>query len=345
MLLKRLMQTLVCMILLMATSSGYPAPAPPDQLLFGPGGSDYLHQAVQENGPYYAIGPGRKDNYKFYVYEPADPMPAQAPVILFLHGWLAYEPRQYQGWIDHIVKNGYIVVWAQYDAGLTLPGAFAQKALTTWRQALQLIELAGQVSSHVAPEKIGDTIRTGIVGHSAGGYLSAILASLAVDPQYGIPIPEAVLAVEPGGLGIIPEPDFQQIPAETKFLAVVGDEDNIVCISTAVSMWNGLSHLPDTNRDFLLVLSDRHGFPRQIADHKFPATDGLRADIDARDFYITYKLSVALFECAFRGAYCDYALGDGTANQVDMGLWSDGVPMEPLMWVEEPNLLETNCSD
>lgn len=319
--------------------------APPEQPVAGPGGSDYLHEGVISNGPYFAEGPGRPNNYKYYIYEPSDPMLTEAPVILFLHGWLAYSPDTYLSWIEHIARKGYIVVWVQYDAGLSLPSSFTDKAIVTWKDALALLD--SWDDSHVQPEKdeLGQ-IKTAITGHSMGGYLCAILAARAAEPINEIPIPHAIVLVEPAGLGIIPEEDLSAITSDTKLVIVVGENDHAVgSKSTPVAIWNGTPQIPNANRDFLCVQSDRYGWPWQIANHHFPTTGGRRGKVDARDFFVTYKLSVAAFNCAFGDTECEYALGNGGIEQVDMGEWSDGQPMQPMIWVENPNLLESTSQN
>ena len=42
------------------------------------------------------------------IFEPAEPAPAQAPVVVFTQG---VGPDDYQGWIEHLVGRGSIVVF------------------------------------------------------------------------------------------------------------------------------------------------------------------------------------------------------------------------------------------
>ncbi len=319
-------------------------PSPPGQPLFGPGGSNYDHAGLVVNGPFYADGPGDKDNYEYYIYEPDNPMPDEAPVVLFLHGWLAYKPEIYMGWLEHIVRKGYIVVWVRYDAGLTFPASFAEKAMITWKDALLRIYFWGG-RNHVLPSRHTDETLTAVVGHSAGGYLSAILAANAAEQNSEVPIPKAVVAIEPGGEKIIPEGNFSLIPTETKLLIVLGDQDRTVCESTGVYLWQACDQIADDDKDLLVVRSDQYGLPKQIADHKFPATEGFRAGIDARDYFVTFKLAVAALNCTFNGRDCEVAFGNGSFGQIYMGRWSDGTPMIPMDWVDDPSSLEMTCMD
>ena len=323
------------------------SPSPPPQPTVGPGGNEYVHGAVTTNGPYWAAGHSGNDNYLYYIYEPAQPTPVEAPAVFFLHGWKGTEPRSYGAWIEHIVKKGYVVVWGQYQAGsVTLPWLFPGYAISAWRDALERLNTE---PSHVRVEKdYKDSYKTAIVGHSAGGYLSVILAAMAGKTENGIPRPYAVVAIEPGGLGIIPHSDFSQIDKDTYVIIVVGNNDDVVCKSTAVFVWNEIASIYENDKDFLLVRSDSHGSPTMIADHYFPTTLGFFQDaqgLDAFDFFVTFKLSVGALNCSFKRSDCEYALGHGSSEQVDMGKWSDGRPLAPMVWVEDPNLLETTCED
>ena len=323
----------LCMAGALFAPAGVLAQSPPSRPATGPGSYLYPHASLTSKGPFWASGSGRDNNYLYYIYEPASPTPVSAPVVLFLHGWLAYDPQVYGGWIQHLVRKGHVVVWAQYDAGLTFPGRFSEKAMTTWKDALQ--RLVTQ-PNHVRPATANGALATGIVGHSIGGYMSALIAALATNPANGIPVPQVVVAVEPGGLNVIKREDLSQINPATKVVIVVGDEDIAVGNEAALEIWHGTPQIPDANRDYLITQSDRRGNPDLIADHNFPSTSGSRAGIDALDFYVSYKLSVGALNCAFKGTDCQYGLGNGSPEQIGVGTWSDGVAVAPLVWVQSP---------
>jgi hypothetical protein len=91
-----------------------------------------------------------------------------------------------------------------------------------------------------------------------------------------------------------------------------------------------MASLPEEDRDFVLMQTDGHGVPALYAGHQ--TTNG---GIDAADRYGIWKLSDALFACAFTGEYCEYALGN-TPEQRYMGHWSDGVPVTELVISDNP---------
>ncbi len=322
-------------------------PSPPDQPAGGPGGYMYAHQSVNILGPYFEFWHPDEEAYMYYTFEPADPKPDEAPVILFLHGYQAALPTSYAYWMGHMARKGYIVVWVNFDHGLSPPWEYASFAEQNWTDALRRLD-DYTWEGHVEPEKDEHgEYKTAIVGHSAGGYLAAIVAAHSTDPDSGIPVPRALVCIEPGGLDLIPAADFSQIDASTKLVLLVGDEDEIVCKSTAQYIWAQTPQIPDANRDFLVYASDRYGEPEQIANHFFPNTTGFEdtAATDARDYYITFKLSTGLLDCVFRGTHCEFAIGNGSPEQLFMGLWSDGRANNPLVWVEDPSQLQTTCLD
>jgi hypothetical protein len=308
-------------------------PTGPTQPATGPAGTEYPHAGMSVKGPYWATGPGRDDNYLYYMYEPAFPAPASAPVMLFLHGWLAYEPAIYASWIQHTVKKGHVVVWVRYDATLSFPVRFPDKAIITWKDALRRLTLE---PGHVRPATDGGRVLNAIAGHSIGGYMAAIIAARAADPGNDIPAPGAVIAMEPGGLNVMRREDLTQIAPSTKLVLVVGEDDIAVADEAALAIWEGTPQIPNANRDYLLVQTDQYGSPPLIADHNFPMNIGRESTIDGLDFYATYKLTVGALNCAFKNLDCEYALGNGSFEQTQMGRWSDGVDVKPMIWIPNP---------
>ncbi|MBI1922881.1 hypothetical protein HYR99_01385, partial [Candidatus Poribacteria bacterium] len=132
----------------------------------GPGGRDYRYAEVTKQ--VYNEGTGEE----YWIFEPASPTPASAPLILFNHGWGALKPDVYGAWIKHLVRRGNIVVYPRYQEDLlTSMKEFTPNALAAVKAAL--IEL--QKGPHVRPE----LNHFAIVGHSIGGALTASLAALA----------------------------------------------------------------------------------------------------------------------------------------------------------------------
>ena len=105
------------------------------------------------------------------------------PVVVFLHGWGATQPRFYRPWLDHLAREGNAVIYPRYQDSFVDPPAQALgNVLTGVRLAL----------GHVRERP-----RTLVVaGHSAGGALAADYAAIARMAK--LPEPVAVFSVYPG---------------------------------------------------------------------------------------------------------------------------------------------------
>ncbi len=314
---------------------------PPGQPLSGPGGSTYLYSATVQAGPFYSTpGNGAQGagsaSQAYYIFQPsANPAPSSLPVILFLHGYLLDQepgsgdsPQNYIGWIRHIVKNGYTVVFPLYDQGAA-PNQFAVNIQASWQSALSKLSSGG----FIPPQSDGQGMLTAFVGHSMGAVEALTVAQTLNGGNAPAGLPRAIGAFTPGVGKTNLSLSFNNLNADTKLILVEGDEDTSSDLATAQAVWSSaVAALPAPNRDFLEVISDSHGSPAQLGNHWFPLTNGLNdtAAIDDRDYNVTWKLSVGLLDCTFKGTNCSYVLTHGSSQEVDMGLWSDGTAVQPL---------------
>ena len=305
---------------------------PAEQPDSGPGGVGHKHAAVTET----VVGNGGS---KAWVFEPDQPRPRTAPVVVLLHGWGAMRPAFYIEWIRHLVRRGNIVIYPKYQASLiTLPTRMPRAAKSAIRDAIAELGKPG----HVRP----DETRFAVAGHSLGGIMAMNIAANAKED--GLPPPRAVMCVEPGeprhaprSLGrLTPIPsilgDYAGVPKGTLVLIVVGDDDIMVGDVAAKLIWKAIEHLPAKDRDYVTVVSDSHGSPTLDASHLLPLAPARGSVIrrvfgttDALDHYGTWKLLDALTDAAFYGKNLKYALGN-TPEQRYMGKWSDGTPVKEL---------------
>ena len=183
------------------------------------------------------------------------------PLVIFIHGIFATEPRYYGAWLKHLVGEGNEVIYPRYQEPLTPPAAFLANAIAGIRAALP-----------VEPVRPGTLV---VAGHSAGGALSADYAASARGD--GLPVPRLVFAVYPGrGLrGVplrIPEMDPAGIPRSTRIVALAGARDRIVGTTVAREIVDDATQVPRARRAYRL-LKDPH-----IDHHLAP----LRGDAAAR---------------------------------------------------------------
>lgn len=317
--------------LLFCSLTIFSQPAGPSQPEAGPGGQAYLHEEVL-----FQDFATEADGY--WLFEPAAPRPDSAEVVVFLHGFGAIDPMIYGQWIKHLVRQGNIVIYPRYQKNIWSPRSkhFADNAARAIGDALKRLE-GGE---HVRPIASNFSL----VGHSYGGAISANLA--ARYEEAGIPRPAAVMLCAPGTgplKGTLLDA-YENIPEETRLLAVVHEGDKIVGDKLGVLVFETAVHTP--RRNLIRQYEDDHGEPEIYDGHNHAyALDSLfdagihnvsyrralkSAKTDAMDYYGYWKLFDALRSCARSGEDCEYALGD-TPEQRYLGEWSDGTAIRELV--------------
>jgi pimeloyl-ACP methyl ester carboxylesterase len=296
----------------------------------GPGGKVYVHDSVRMMD--FAAEP---DGY--WLFEPFEPRPDSAPVVVFNHGYGALNTMIYGQWIRHLVRRGNIVIFPRFQKNLFSPGPgeFAANAATGIRNAL--IEL--DTGDHVRPV----TESLAMVGHSYGGTVSACLG--VKYKEYGIPQPKAIMLCSPG-TGPLDGgrlESYEAIPADTRLLVVVSEDDHVVGDELGKLVFETAKNTP--HRNFIRQYADRHGEPDITAGHNQayalyePFDNGIHnlsylralrsASFDAMDYNGYWKLFDALLACTRNGQWCDYAFGN-TEAQRTLGAWGDGIPTREL---------------
>jgi pimeloyl-ACP methyl ester carboxylesterase len=275
----------------------------------------------------------------YYLFEPADPIPASAPVIVLMHGYTDLTPVKSQPWIDHLVKRGNIVIYPVYQAYANSTGEnFVSNALKATGAALEQLRSMNKIRA--------ETDNLSVMGYSAGGVVAVNYATLA--QENGLPVPKVLYLIAPGGavgFGLsfgqykleipnfrLPETtDLGKIAPATRMVIFTGDRDIVVGDVAAKYIWQNTGQIPADNKAFLRLNSDNHGSPALVADHGV----GNRGVPDALNFYGTWKVFDALQNCALNNKECDIALTDTPAQRY-MGKWSDGQPVKELTPIKNP---------
>jgi dienelactone hydrolase len=290
----------------------------------------FPHRVVRR----YEVGEGPRS---YWLFEPAEPKPERAPVVVFLHGWFAVNPAFYGAWIDHLVRSGKVVIFPRYQNDLgTLPKDFLPNATASIRDGLVVLE---EGLKHVRP----DRERIAFFGHSAGGNLAAQLAAVSADPHSGLPVPRLVISMMPGEVVPSREPNLDRIPASTLLLVIVGEDDLLVGDVRGRQIFTQSTAVPRARKRFMLFRSDRHGFPPIVAEHTAPT--GTNRTLDTGEGFLrTFQLSLGevnamdragfwrvadvALETAFKGGTFDRAIHD-EAQFTHLGYWSDGRKVIP----------------
>lgn len=265
----------------------------------------------------------------------------KAPAVIFLHGFSALYPGVYLSHIEHLLKQGNIVIFPQFQKS-TLLGFFSEAGL--FKEMDQLIWAGRAVASvDQAMVQLTAIVEPGEVvlyGHSLGG-----LISLAWQAQGGYPV-KSILLSHPQVDSSAGMPDFVKAFVKVKdipwrdyvgsinvpVVILSGEEDSIAPVSQSEEIYSLLESAP--SKSFYFAQSDRYGYPRLSPNHGSPLNDigglpphlkifGVSGELDALDWRFYFHTLDAL-------------LDDHDNNLLfDMGTWSDGE--------EAKHILECPC--
>ncbi len=313
---------------LFAAAQGTPYPGQP---LTGPGGAEYSHESVA-----FYDSAATADGY--WMFEPADPKPDSAEVVVFLHGYGAYNPMAYGKWIKHLVAKGNIVIYPRYQLNLMWPraDAFPANAAKGIRNALKAL----QKGDHVRPK----TDHVAYFAHSYGG---VIASNLGVHwERHGIPKPSSMLLCEAGSgpLKGARLEGYGNLPADLHLVVVVGEDDYVVGDEFGRLVFRTAVNTPQRNLVIQRRCSD--GQRWVSSSHSEPYSYDLDFDTGVRnytskrvlytsrlnevDFNCYWKFGDALLDCTRDdGCNMDLVFGN-TANQRYLGCWPNGKPMREL---------------
>ncbi|GAB4274492.1 MAG: alpha/beta fold hydrolase [Candidatus Rifleibacteriota bacterium] len=320
-------------------------PQGPVQPVEGPGGKIYRHKSLQT----WQAGIG-EDQYK--VFEPDNPRPHSAGLVIFLHDWLASDPGYYMAWIKHIVLKGWVVVFPKYQGSGELEKTWTFNIIRSVKDFLQENFKRGRI-------KI-DADKIGIIGHGAGAVLAANVA--AVDSYFGLPRCKAIFIAMPHqkNLKLF---DLSSISNDAKMIILTGDRMSPRNEETAREIFYASDRIKSGNKIYITVLSDFYGHPPLVADEKavfspeLPqyerfivenrydfinlARDKFHAKairakaLDAFDWYATFRLFDALTDVCFSKTKVLNPFKNSSELRF-MGYWSDGKRLRGLIGGNRP---------
>lgn len=300
----------------------------PTQPEVGCGGKEYIHFDFEE------FDFAEKQN-GYWLFEPRSPQPDSANVVVFIHGYSAYNPMVYGAWLRHLIQKGNIVIFPRYQKRLFVPhhSKFVENTADAIRNAYLELEKPGHTkATKKAPM---------MIGHSFGG---AIIAQLLSEKEkWDIPYASAAMLVSPGTgpFRSFEKSDYSEISEEVKMLITVSDNDIVVGDDFAKIVFN--TAVNTSQRNLIRQFSDKHGEPNLTAHHNEsysvdPAFDNGKhgyayqrakrvGDLNATDFNFYWKLFDALQNCTYENENCTIAFGN-TEAQKSLGNWSDGTKIK-----------------
>jgi acetyl esterase/lipase len=227
------------------------AATPPAQPKSGPGGAENPGAEIVKR----VVGTQSAYTYAYYAAgQPEQPR----PVVVFLHGWGATNPMIYGGWIDHLARRGYLVLFPAFqEIGRTRPVDATPRAVARVKAALAALGSD--------PQARPDRSSVAVIGHSAGAGVAANLAALAKTDE--LPVPKLVFMLMPGGIASdeksrgVQLADLSQIDPTTDMIAMVGDREAAASERVSRRILRAASAVPPARKLFMRAGSDDHGFP------------------------------------------------------------------------------------
>lgn len=256
----------------------------------------------------------------------------RAPVVIFLHGFACLYPSLYRSHIEHLVRQGNIVIFPQFQKA-TLGGFLKEAGLG---QAADQNRWAQRAVQTVAAELavLGDQVQRDeiyLYGHSLGG-----LVALSWQANGGVPVRALVLShpqvnsqegipsFVKGWLKIIEIPWQDMAPAISVPVVILnGEDDHLAPVSQSQKILSLLTAAP--SKVLYVARHDGYGLPTLSPNHGAPLDDikglpdhlkffGISGERDALD----YRFYFAGLDAVMDGGY--------DALPFDMGTWSNGHP-------------------
>ena len=260
-------------------------------------------------------------SHKVHLFRPegargeATEPPKALPVVLFAHGFGASTPEPYRAWLEHIAREGTLVVYPVYPA---LEGKGRPSRYDVLWAGLEAGIAAFSAGGGIKP----DTARMGFMGHSFGGGAVPAIAARAAARGYG---QEATWIECLAPWYDLDRGAWASISPKALLLAVAFCDDRVCDPSTAASFVKSATTVPAAQKSIVMFVSDAHGKPALKADHMTPLT---WMGVDALDTWGTWRLDDALRTYALTGSPEAKAFAFGTDPAArSLGTWSDGAPV------------------
>ena len=312
---------------------------PPGAPLTGYGSTERYLQS-DNNGTDYSVqrsGSAANGDQIWYYLPATLKYGDRAPVVVFLHGFACLYPSLYLSHIEHLVRQGNIVIFPQFQKS-TLSGFLREAGLgqaadqNVW--ARRAVDTVAQVL-----EQLGDQVQQDeiyLYGHSLGG-----LIALSWQANGGVPVAAVVLShpqvnsqegIPPfvqGMLKIIEIPWRDYAPAITAPVIILsGNDDTIATVAQSEDILSLLDNAP--SKVLYVAQKDSYGRPKISPNHGAPLDDIKGLPDHLKFFSISGELDALDYRYYFAGL--DAVMDGGRDGLVfDMGAWSNGRAVKPVL--------------
>ena len=310
-----------------------------------------------------------EEDIEFSVYLtlpilPEDSQIQTIPLAILTHGWGYPTYEEYTDWIAHLSAKGMAVAFIQYPSDINpeIPDGFDaidEYGASNWphhlyrAQALEaafdelervaLLENRSVEIDAVLGEHTIDPSHLWLGGHSLGGAYVFLSLYESMERQWG----NETLFLDfesPWTRPSHPElqPNMSRLPDSTMIHIAQGIDDMSVDVCYSVHHQAMFSMLPQEHVLFIELQSDLYGFPRLVGSHYLPTDSvhdtladwGVYRRIDAQADWVVARSRGDIFTESW--AY-EHLINSPLLT--NMGQWSDGVDVLPLLIHHEALLL------
>lgn len=320
----------------------------PVQQIAGPGGKEYPHAG------FTTWESGIEPHERYLVFEPANPTPQKAGLVLLIHDLMYPAPQYYMGHIRHLCRRGWIVLFPFYEGTDQPAKHYMFNIVRSLKDYLMRSFERNQIET--------DQTRFAIIGKGSGGILAANTA--AVYDYFGMPIPKVLMITMPdSNYASTKLLDLSGISRETRLGIISGDRVTEEEAIVARDIFYTADRVKTVNKIFITVQSDYYGQPPLIGDKKstltpeYPKAERfvakyhndflqsynsrmlapyVRADnIESFDWFVDYRVFDMLAIAAFN-LNRDLKPMKKSEELTSMGYWSDGRKVKPLIITDRP---------
>jgi dienelactone hydrolase len=258
---------------------------------------------------------------------------SKAPVVVFLHGFFALVPQIYQHHIDHLTKQGYIVIFPQYQAGnwrlIDDLGVFSEADQGDWLK--NAIRSTVRVLNELGP--IADKTQIFAFGHSIGGLLALGWDKFQGPPLAGIVVANPKLELKYGLPEIVKkmirvrELPWREVGSGVKGHVMVlgGSDDKMVQVHELEEIRHYLKNAASVS--MYTAHSDEHSPEKISPDHFTPMTNaGIFKHLNWLMDFFGGKIVLDTYDFRFYFAGLDAMIHNNPQFMPNLGHWSDGHP-------------------
>ena len=305
-------------------------------------------------------------NWKIHVYLPVDYDSDKIGLAIYLHGFSGTDIENYHDTMISLAGQGLVAIFPEYASEVDyssvdpsfdfveyLGGSNDPAHLPRYSMALEGIDLGLQYldSNEDTKSTLGNTSidhsHLWVGGHSMGSGTSFYIVSEALKRGWGneslvmnleAPWIHAEDSDLRGNMSLLPDHALINIieyEADTTVAECLGRWHHDRLINRDYS-----NPLPDDQVRFILVQNDYHGFPPLVASH-FQQISFIRDSlaniayyprIEAQSDYIS-----SMAQGDLEGAEsARFAFMQSNGEAVVAGTWSDGTPVNPLLFIPQP---------